>query len=173
MNRTTSLIIALSVLVLGGAWLASRALTADVAPPPSTFVAPPPPVVMPAPPPEPVAAAPARVAAPAVHEAEPVVRAPPEPYVKAPHVAPPPPDPEKSESEQETSALAEDAWRLMTTPDTGPANWQRAAKSFRRCLAMAPDNERCKAGIEAVTKKIGVLPPPTVRLPHPSTTDEE
>jgi hypothetical protein len=187
MNRTTSLIIALSVLVLGGAWLASRALTADVAPPPMTGVVAPAPVVVAPPPeapvrraePEPVAVAPtpeAPVAPPPMHEAAPVVRAPPEPYVKPPHVAPPPPDPDQSETEQESTALAEDAWRLMTAPDTGPANWQRAAKSFRRCLAMTPDNERCKAGIEAVTKKIGVLPPPTgpkVRLPHPSAADEE
>ena len=186
MNRTTSLLIGVSVLVLGGAWMASRALTADVAPPPTTgVVAPapvvmaPPPVVVPSPPSAPVAVAPVvevPVAAAPVHEAEPVVRAPPEPYVKPARVDPPPPDPDKSEGEQEAFAVGEDAWRLMTAPNSGPGNWQRAAKSFRRCLAMTPENDRCKAGLEAVVQKIGAPPPPTgpkVRLPHPSTADEE
>jgi hypothetical protein len=91
-------------------------------------------------------------------------------------VSPPPPDEEKSETEQESSALAEDAWRAINAPDTGPANWQRAAKSFRRCLAMTPDNARCKSGLEAAQQRIGapLQPPgPKIRRPHPSSNDEE
>ena len=176
------MVMAVSLLVLGGAFFASRALTADVAPPPAPFVAlPPPVVVVPAPvipAPAPVEAAPAPVPVPSavveaappppeVPVARPVPLPPSEPYKSADHRLPPPPPPGSSEE-------VEHAWAMLSSPEAGVANVQRAEKTFKRCLAMNEEDARCKAGLEAVRQRIGTRPmPPAVRPPHPSANDEE
>lgn len=166
MNRTTSLVIAISLLLLGGAFLASRALTAEVAPPASAEVAPRLAVVASPPLGEPPRPAPLPAAPlPVVPSAPPLAPRP---------VPPPPPPPGESESEAaaEITALVDQSWGLLKDLRSGPANWHRAERGFRRCLSQAPDDERCKAGLAAASERLGPRTvSPSVR--RPPSSDEE
>lgn len=151
MNKASSALVAISVLILLGAWIASRALTADAPAPRAPHAAEPPPAVTPS------AASPApaekTVAAPAAPTPAP---APPPPPIApaAPAIETGAPD---SDYALENSPAVEEAWKLADGP--GPAEWRRAQKLFMRCLTQAPTNERCKSGLVAVEQRLGPRAP--------------
>lgn len=185
MNRTTTtLVFALSVLLLGGAWWASKALTAEVPLPPSAGVVANPPVQVPVqepvtPPVTPVMTAEVtppnpETMAPRIIQMTPLVTPPPRPLVPPPPRAPPPEPPRlpregMSEGDAERAAIGDGAWDLLKDPNGGTATWQRAAGAFQRCLSMAPDDARCKAGLAAARDLMGPRPfiaPGQRRLPR-------
>lgn len=192
-TRPFALVGVLSLLLLGGAWLAARALTADVPVPPSPVVAERPVVVVPvaqplaAPAPLPVAA-PALVPLPevavAVVEPRPAFapRAPPPPRPSLDDLDHPPPpaqplDPSAdvdTQLEAQRAAATEQAWQVLKSPRAGVASWQHAEKEFQRCLSQAPQDERCKAGLEAARRLIGPRPlaAPGPRPQPPDYADE-
>lgn len=156
-TRTTALVASISLLLLGGAWYLSRALTADVRPvtpvnssvmepaplpAPLTVVKPPPPALTaPVPPPVPLAAAP-----------------PPEP--------PRPPEEALSPEALELKGIADQAAAQLADLKGGPANWRRAEKLYARCLFLDSSDSRCLAGLEAARRRLGPkAPKPTARPP--------
>lgn len=142
------------MLVLGGAWLAARALTADPQLPASPPPPAPPPVIALQPPPPP--------------PAQPALQAPPPPLAGTPPVmqpavpAPPAPAPVEaqpandSEYASETAPAVEAAWNLLAKND--PGSWRDAARLFRRCVAQAPENQRCQSGVLAAEQRLATLP---------------
>jgi hypothetical protein len=137
MSRTTALVVAALVLVLGGAVIGARALTnapIELPPPPPTVVvaapvAPPRPTSTPsvdAAPPAPVQPAPAPVA---VAEAPPVVQPPPPP--SAVH-----------------DVAVEDAWALVHTENVTREQARAAAEVFVECKHNRPSDYRCASGLK-------------------------
>ena len=148
-TRTMSItVIALSVALLGGAWLTSIALTSDISvpppPEPARTIAPPiarapaperEPLPVPSPEPDPVRAPPPPLAA---------VEPPPAPVAIAPAAQP------DSEFASEHSAEVDRAWELAFGAKTNPWKWRQAARIFSDCLAEVPTNQRCRQGLAAV-----------------------
>ncbi len=170
MNRTTALVGALSLLLLGGAWFASRVLTADVVAPPA-----------------PVQALPGRLAGPSMEPGVPMPRlaqplVPPAVVISPPAEpfrAPPPPPPPSSPQEEltgaqvEVNAIADKAAAQLKDLNGGTATWLRAEKAFERCLVLAPDDARCRAGVQEARNRLGPRPVKGPRTPTPVRPDLE
>lgn len=153
MTRTTALVLSISLLLLGGAWLLSRALTSDVPTPRITLTAPPPPPPQPAPSFEPGVAVTPR---PPALQGDVVTSPPAEPAaVRPPPPTPLPPPEERSPEEQELDTIAAQAFAQLKDERGGPANWRRAEKAFVRCLTISPEDERCKEGLHQARVRIG------------------
>ncbi|MDP1823362.1 MAG: hypothetical protein Q8L48_08975 [Archangium sp.] len=162
--RTTALVASISLLLLGGAWYASRALTSDVRP-----VAPVTSPVVPALPPllaAPVAVVPSAVAPPepVAPPAAPVAPVPPEPSQPSP-----PTEEALSPEALELKGIADQAAAQLADLKGGPANWRRAEKLYERCLFIDSNDARCRAGLESVRRHLGPKAPkaprPTARPP--------
>lgn len=151
MNKVTTALLAFSLLLLGGAFIASRVMLADVTVPPV-----PPPVAAPiavAPaPPTPVAVAPP-VAMPPPLPTDVPVAAPPEPPPAVPTLTTTPVNID-SDYALEDSPKVEEAWKLAKSKD--PAAWRTAEKLFKRCLVQVPDNQRCQSGLAAVQGQLSI-----------------
>lgn len=148
-TRTTALVLAVSLLLLGGAWLWSRALTSEVPVPPVALSAP----NVPQPSFEPGVAPPPRPPPPVLAVTSP----PPEPEAVRPSAPPPPPPPreELAPEQVELDGLAAQGEAQLKDERGGPANWRRAEKFFVRCLTMAPEDQRCKEGLRQARVRIG------------------
>jgi len=168
-NKATTILLGLSVLILAGAFALSRALLSDIPVPPPP-VLPTPPVVIAPPPPAPAPSAPAVVQPPPLPTDVAVVAPPPPEAPVA--AAPPPPPANDSDYAREDSPQVEEAWRLARTKDV--AGWRAAEKLFKRCLVQAPDNQRCQSGLAAVQGQLSQADtrplqetPPTPKYPRP------
>ena len=138
--------LSVSLLLLGGAWALSRALTGDV-PVPT-------PLALQAQPPE----QPGVPAAPRAWPVapRPVVSAPPpEPVARPP--LPPPPRPEEGPPPEkvEVDGIGAQGWAQLKDENGGPANWRRAEKLFVRCLTLSPDSQDCKDGLNRARQLAG------------------
>lgn len=195
MNRTTSLVALLSLLLLGGAWFASKALTADVLVPPSApeasrpvplalpvrdslGVKPPLPMVPPVPVGDPTPVEPRVITlVPVSGVPPPLVR----PVLPFPPSFPPRAALGPGEQLDEEGQLAakhddlvQGAWGELTNVNGGSANWRRAEKAFERCLSQRPDDDRCKQGVAEARKLIGPrVNPLGYRPPPPPPASEE
>lgn len=163
--------LSISLILLGGAWLLSRSLTAEVPVPPVTIA----PARAPEPSFEPGVAAPPRPPLP-VGAKEAVSSPPPEPEA----VRPPAPTPpvEVSPEQQELDTITAQAEVQLKDERGGPANWRRAEKLYVRCLTLAPEEERCKEGLHQARLRLGprVGKPtgvPLVPLTEPPPPDPE
>ena len=136
------------LLLLGGAWALSRALTGDVPIPTQHGV-------QTQPPEEPgVPAAPRALPVPQ----SPVVSSPPpEPEPPARPPPPPPPRPEEGPPPEkvEIDGIAAQGWAQLKDENGGPANWRRAEKLFVRCLTLSPDSQDCKDGLNRARQLAG------------------
>lgn len=171
MTRPTALVLAISLLLLGGAWLLSRALTSDV-PVPAVALTPGPPerTFEPgvAPPPLPPVLAREAVTSPPPE---------PEPLRAAPPTPPPPETP--SPEQVELDGLVAQGLLQLKDEQGGPANWRRAEKLFIRCLTLSPEDERCREGVHQARLRLGprLQRPPGVPLvpvqdPPPAEPEE-
>lgn len=144
-----ALVSSISLLLLGGAWLLSRALTSDVPVPALNFVPPPKPTDAPGVAPNP---RPAPVIARDV-----VTSPPPEPEPGARPLPPPPPPPEEGPSPEkvELDGIALQGWAQLKDEHGGPATWRRAEKFFIRCLTLSPEDQGCKDGLSQARERIG------------------
>lgn len=173
MTRTTALVLSISLLLLGGAWLLSRALTSDVPTPQVTITAPTQPPSF-----EPGVAQPPR---PPVIAREVVTSPPPEPEAARPPPQPPaplPPEEEPTPEQVELNGIAAQGFAQLKDERGGPANWRRAEKFFVRCLTLSPEDERCKEGLRQARVRIGpkfvkpAFPIVPVQDPPPPDPDE-
>jgi len=183
-TRSSSIVLAVvCVVVLGGAWVASRALTSDVSAPVTVQVPA-------APGPQPVVA-PVRVEPPVpgpVAQLPEPARAQPQP--EPPGVAPPlEPKPAEADPDSdyadENSPLVQEEWRAAFGPRAGVAEWTHGVKVFERCLVQAPGNQRCQQGLAALQAQLNsaavpvhlppaaLRPPPALRRHHDNRTGEE
>lgn len=154
MNRTSSLLlVAVCAVLLGGAWVASRALTADVSAPATAT---------------PAAALPQPVAPPARAEPSPAARPLPALVREQPPGEPPrlvlPDEPKlpaadpDSDYADENSPAIQQEWRSAFSGKAGLPEWTHAVKIFKRCLVQAPANQRCREGLAAVEAHLKALP---------------
>ena len=159
-TRTTALVASISMLLLGGAWYLSRALTAEVRPVTSLNSVPT----------EPALAPPISAPIAVVNPPPPAPTAPVPPLV--PLAAVPPPEPPRPTEEAlspealELKGIADQAAAQLADLKGGPANWRRAEKLYARCLFLDSSDSRCQAGLEAARRRLGPrAPKPTARPP--------
>lgn len=161
MTRTMSLlVVAFSAAVLGGAWLASVALTRDSSIPPAPAwpeperPAPAPPALAP-----PRAQLPDETGRPVAPPPRPLPLAPaPPPATALAPAAPPGPSPAAFESDEDFSdergQAVERAWALLGPEKASPLKWRKAERLFATCLAVSPGNRRCQQGLEEARRLI-------------------
>ena len=158
MTRNAAIALALgSLIVLGGAWVVSRALTAEITVPAWT-----PPAPLPFAEPAPRAEArrdppppPAPPAPPAPVDTTTAVREPPQ------GLQPAPADPATGSAyAREDSPEVVRAWELTSGPKSGPPQWRAAQKLFTRCVTQAPENARCREGLATVKQQLDGLDAP-------------
>jgi hypothetical protein len=168
------LVVAFSAAVLGGAWLASVALTRDSSIPPAPAWPEPerPPAATPALAPR------AQLPDETMRQVAPAPRPPPlEPAPPpATALAPAPPPQAAFESDEdfsdERAQAVERAWALLGPEKASPLKWRKAERLFATCLAVAPGNRRCQQGIEEARRLILSTRFPPRRGYRPSPSEE-
>jgi hypothetical protein len=157
-------------LVLLGAFVVQRQLTAPIEPPPVTQL----PAPAPLPPPLRAELPPPPAPAPPVQPAQAVTAAP--TLIPLPPTTTPPPAGAEEESAftADNAREIEYAFQLAIGPSSTVESAKNAAEVFERCLKQFPTNARCQQGLETAQQRLQdpnwkprAAPPPLLLSNHP------